>query len=124
MKDASGVFNCRSNRRKFLKNGMVAAGAATFSAGLMSGGLSAFGRERNSDDGAPISKGDIAILQFLSALEQVEEDSLNLAGPRTTRFQEPTAETRCIRRLFRFLTETCRSTFTTTQMMKSATIAF
>jgi len=53
---------------------MVAAGAATFSAGLMPGGLSAFGRERDSDDGAPISKGDIAILQFLSALEQVEED--------------------------------------------------
>jgi hypothetical protein len=74
MKDASGVFNRRSNRRKFLKNGMVAAGAATFSAGLMSGGLSAFGRERDNDDGAPISKGDIAILQFLSALEQVEED--------------------------------------------------
>jgi Ferritin-like domain len=73
VKDANGVFNCRSNRRKFLKNGMVTAGAATLSAGLMSGGLSAFGRDRD-DDGAPISKGDIAILQFLSALEQVEED--------------------------------------------------
>jgi hypothetical protein len=73
MKDGTSVLNRMANRRKFLKNGMVAAGAATISGGLMSGGLSAFGRDRD-DDGAPITKGDIAILQFLSALEQVEED--------------------------------------------------
>jgi hypothetical protein len=71
MNDATGVFNRRSNRRKFLKNGMIAAGAAT----MLTGGLPAFGRDRgDDDDGAPITKGDIAILQFLSALEQVEED--------------------------------------------------
>jgi hypothetical protein len=34
--------------------------------------LAAFGREEN--DGVPITKGDIAILTFLSALEQVEAD--------------------------------------------------
>jgi hypothetical protein len=62
-----------SGRRRFLKNGVVAAGAAAVGAGLLSGGL-AFGRDRDEDDGPSITKGDIAILQFLSALEQVEED--------------------------------------------------
>jgi hypothetical protein len=74
MNDARGVFIRRANRRKFLQNGMLAAGAATMSAGMMSGGLSAFGQDRGDDDGAPITKGDIAILRFLSALEQIEED--------------------------------------------------
>jgi hypothetical protein len=73
MSDATSVFNRKSNRRKFLKNGMLAAGAATVSAGMLTGGLSAFGRDAD-DDRAPITKGDFAILTFLSALEQVEED--------------------------------------------------
>ena len=75
MNDATSVFNRKSNRRKFLKNGMLAAGAATVGAGLLPGKLSAFGRDHGEDDDrAPITKGDIAILTFLSALEQVEED--------------------------------------------------
>src|ERR1700723_1791496 len=75
MSDATGLFNGKSNRRKFLKNGMLAAGAATVSAGMLTGGPSAFGRDRGEEDNrAPITKGDIAILTFLSALEQVEED--------------------------------------------------
>src|SRR6202047_2692237 len=75
MSDATGLFNRKSNRRKFLKNGMLAAGAATVSAGMLTGGPSAFGRDRGEEDNrAPITKGDIAILTFLSALEQVEED--------------------------------------------------
>ena len=74
MNDATGVSNRRSNRRKFLRNGMLAAGAATVGAGMLPG-LSAFGRDNDEkDDRAPITKGDIAILTFLSALEQVEED--------------------------------------------------
>jgi hypothetical protein len=53
---------------------MLAAGAATVGAGMLPG-LSAFGRDNDEkDDRAPITKGDIAILTFLSALEQVEED--------------------------------------------------
>jgi len=63
-----------TNRRKFLQSGMFAAGAATLSTGLLAGGLSAFGQDREDDDGAPITKGDVAILRFLSALEQIEED--------------------------------------------------
>jgi len=75
MNDATSVFNRKSNRRKFMKNGMLAAGAATVGAGLLPGKLSAFGRDPGEDDDrAPITKGDIAILTFLSALEQVEED--------------------------------------------------
>jgi hypothetical protein len=75
MSDATGLFNRKSNRRKFLKNGMLAAGAATVSAGMLTGAPSAFGRDRGEEDNrAPITKGDFAILTFLSALEQVEED--------------------------------------------------
>ena len=76
MNDATSVFNRKSNRRKFLRNGMLAAGAATVGAGLLPGRLSAFGRDNDEqdDDRAPITRGDIAILTFLSALEQIEED--------------------------------------------------
>jgi hypothetical protein len=75
MTNATGVLNRKSNRRKFLKNGMIAAGAATVGGGFLAGGMSAFARNREDDsDRAPITKGDIAILQFLSALEQIEED--------------------------------------------------
>jgi hypothetical protein len=71
MKKMENVFAKGSNRRSFLKNGAV-AGAATVGAGLLSGKAFAFDRE--DDDRAPITKGDIAILTFLSALEQVEAD--------------------------------------------------
>jgi hypothetical protein len=72
--DVTSVLNRRSNRRKFLKNGMIAAGAAAAGAGLLSGPYSAFGQELDAEAGPHITKGDIAILTFLSALEQVEED--------------------------------------------------
>ncbi len=65
------MFSKGSTRRSFLKNGTV-AGAATVGAGLLAGKDFAFGQE--DDDGPPITKGDIAILRFLQALEQVEED--------------------------------------------------
>src|ERR1700686_1621833 len=70
MKKDETVFSGRKNRRSFLKNGMVAAGAMTAGVGLVSGSA-AFADE---NDRAPITKGDIAILTFLSALEQVEAD--------------------------------------------------
>jgi hypothetical protein len=61
-----------SNRRSFLKNGAVAAaGAATLGAGIMPVGAAGFGQD---EDHRPVTKGDIAILTFLSALEQVEAD--------------------------------------------------
>jgi hypothetical protein len=71
MKKSSSVFQNKTNRRSFLKNGTV-AGAATLGAGLLPARVSAF--EGDDDDRAPITKGDIAILKFLQALEQVEAD--------------------------------------------------
>jgi len=50
---------------------MVAAGAVTVGAGLASA-PGVFARE--DDDRAPVTKGDVDILTFLSALEQVEAD--------------------------------------------------
>src|ERR1700719_639373 len=74
MKKEGTVFDGRKNRRSFLKNGVVAAGAMTVGAGLV-GNPRAFGREREDhDDRSPVTRGDIAILTFLSALEQVEAD--------------------------------------------------
>jgi hypothetical protein len=71
MIEKGSVFSGAKNRRSFLKNGMVAAGAATMGAGLLPGSVAAFDRD---DDRSPVTKGDIAILTFLSALEQVEAD--------------------------------------------------
>ncbi len=73
MKKEGTVFTRSTNRRAFLKNGTVAAGAATLSAGLLTGRSFALDRERE-DDGPPITKGDIAIMRFLSAAEQIETD--------------------------------------------------
>ncbi len=72
MKRVEGVTKQFGSRRKFLKNGVLGAGAATLSAGLLTGGAPVFGSEEGSRD--PIIKGDIAILTFLQALEQVEAD--------------------------------------------------
>jgi hypothetical protein len=58
-------------RRKFLKGGMFAAGASVFGAGLSPSHLLAFD---GNDNGAPITKGDIAILRFLQAFETIEAD--------------------------------------------------
>jgi hypothetical protein len=74
MKQRGVVSKNSTNRRSFLKNGVVAASAAAIGAGLLPNKLSAFGSEGGEDDRAPITRGDIAILTFLSALEQVEED--------------------------------------------------
>src|SRR5215472_18167047 len=54
-----------ANRRSFLKRGMVAAGTTTAAGLLLNGSVFAAG---------PPTKGDIAILRFLNALEQVEAD--------------------------------------------------
>jgi hypothetical protein len=71
MKAKGSVLGTASNRRSFLRNGMATAGAATVGAALLPTGLRAF---NDDDDRAPVTKGDIAILRFLNALEQVEAD--------------------------------------------------
>src|SRR6266702_5081335 len=72
MKEKGSVFSGSKNRRSFLKSGIVAAGAATIGTAMLPGTAVAFAGQE--DDHAPITKGDIAILRFLSALEQVEAD--------------------------------------------------
>jgi hypothetical protein len=71
MKKSENSMKRPTGRRAFLTNGMVAAGAATMGASLLPGTSAAFGGD---GDSAPLTKGDIAILTFLSALEQVEAD--------------------------------------------------
>ncbi|MGC2726453.1 MAG: ferritin-like domain-containing protein [Candidatus Acidiferrales bacterium] len=58
------------NRRSFLKKGVLAGGAATIGAGFIGGKSFAFAQERSERP----TKGDIAILRFLNALEQIEAD--------------------------------------------------
>jgi hypothetical protein len=73
--DSNGVSPSQSfsvkNRRRFLKGGMFAAGATALGAGLLPSRLLA---SEGDDDRAPITKGDIAILRFLQALETIETD--------------------------------------------------
>jgi Ferritin-like domain len=71
MKEKGNVFTDSRNRRSFLKTGMV-AGAATIGTAMLPASPVAFAGVE--DDHRPITKGDIAILTFLSALEQVEAD--------------------------------------------------
>jgi len=71
MSQIKALIDKTANRRSFLKNG-IAAGAATMGAGLVGGGISAFGEDEERD--RDITRGDIAILRFLNALEQIEAD--------------------------------------------------
>jgi len=71
MKEKGNVFTGSRNRRSFLKTGMV-AGAATIGTAMLPASPVAFAGVE--DDHRPVTKGDIAILTFLSALEQVEAD--------------------------------------------------
>jgi hypothetical protein len=73
MKQSEGRLKGNANRRSFLKNGMIAVGAVTASTGLLTGGMSAFGREEKGD-GDDLSRGDVAILQLLLAAEIIETD--------------------------------------------------
>jgi ferritin-like protein len=60
------------NRREFLKTGVLAAGAATVAGGgLLTGALPALGAQFSS---GRLTRGDAAILRFLSAAEQIESD--------------------------------------------------
>src|SRR5229473_3349048 len=70
MKKEENVFTWSSNRRAFLKNGTVAAGAATVAAGLLAGVPSVFGEAGSGR----LTPGDAAILRFLAAAEILETD--------------------------------------------------
>jgi Ferritin-like domain len=59
-----------ASRRSFLRKGLVAGGAGAIGAGLLTNGLPVFAAEKTSS----LTKGDVAILRFLSAAEIIETD--------------------------------------------------
>src|SRR5712692_8713638 len=69
-----------SNRRSFLRKGVVMAGAGTISAGFLSAGCTVPGfaqaqvQTGGGGKSSALTKGDIAILRFLSAAEIIETD--------------------------------------------------
>ena len=70
MKDTRRAKNSSVNRRSFLKKGVLAAGAATVSAGLLGRSLPTFGEEKSGN----LPPGDAGILRFLAAAEIIESD--------------------------------------------------
>jgi len=70
MERSEPMFKKRSNRRSFIKDGMVAAGVATVGAGLAASGVSTFGAQNSGR----LTPGDAAILRFLAAAEIIESD--------------------------------------------------
>jgi len=64
------VFTGGSNRRSFLKRGVV-AGAATLGSSCLVNGISALGKDRQKGS---LSEGDAAILRFVAAAEILESD--------------------------------------------------
>lgn len=64
-----------ADRRRFLKSGLAAAGAAGVTGQLLTSGLPLFGQDETGDDsGGPITKGDAAMLRFAAAAEILESD--------------------------------------------------
>ena len=74
MKGSETDSKNHSNRRSFIKNGMVVAGGATAGAGLLADGLSVFGQEGPEEHSGTLTPGDAAILRFLAAAEILESD--------------------------------------------------
>lgn len=69
MEKSESITQRPVNRRSFMKSGVLAGGAATLGAGLLSNGTSAF-----AQNGGGLTKGDAAILRFLAAAELIESD--------------------------------------------------
>jgi hypothetical protein len=69
MQDLVEKPRVRGNRRAFIKHGGLAAGGAAIGLGLLAKGSSAL-----ADQGGGLTRGDIAILTFLAAIETIEAD--------------------------------------------------
>src|SRR5690348_1423841 len=63
------------SRRTFLRKGLAVGGAGTIGAGLLSAGLLNTQFVQAEGAGSPaVTKGDVAILRFLTAVEIIESD--------------------------------------------------
>ena len=71
MNDLQNGLSTSINRRKFVKNGLTAACVTTIGAGLLTETLSA---EEHEEHHGRLSRGDAAILRFLTAAEILETD--------------------------------------------------
>jgi len=69
MDTSESIIKRSVNRRSFMKSGVLAGGAATLGAGLLTTGKSAF-----AQDNGGLTRGDAAILRFLAAAELIESD--------------------------------------------------
>ncbi|HEX5482465.1 MAG TPA: hypothetical protein VFZ08_07540 [Terriglobia bacterium] len=74
MKQSEVAFKRSSNRRLFLKKGMLAAGGAAAGAGLLANGLPVFAGDHDGDGDDRLTRGDVAILRLLAAAEIIETD--------------------------------------------------
>ncbi len=74
MKEIRKIFSKGTNRRSFLKNSAVAAGAATVGAGLLGKELPAFSKEGPEEHSGRLTPGDAALLRFAAAAEILETD--------------------------------------------------
>jgi hypothetical protein len=70
MEKSKSITKRPVSRRSFMKSGVLAGGAATLGARLLSGGKVAFGQASR----ASLTKGDIAILRFAAMAELLESD--------------------------------------------------
>jgi hypothetical protein len=62
------------NRRSLLKGGLLAGGAATLSAGILTQAKPLFAEDNDRDHDRKLDRGDVAILRFLAAAELIETD--------------------------------------------------
>jgi hypothetical protein len=74
MEKSGSVIHDSVNRRAFLKNGMIAAGATTVGAGLLASQAPLFGREGPEEKSGRLTPGDAALLRFAAAAEILETD--------------------------------------------------
>jgi hypothetical protein len=73
MNEGRSKPNHKANRRSFLKKGVLAAGAATAGAGLLTTRLSSASHGPGEKSGR-LTRGDASILRFLAAAEILETD--------------------------------------------------
>ena len=71
MKNSEDMVKRSVNRRSFLRNGVLAGGAAVAGAGLLSSGKTMLAQE-NDDARGSLDRGDVAILRFVAAAEIIE----------------------------------------------------